>query len=624
MPSCWEQLPQELLESIIEKIGDDSVTISEIVRNESLLQLLLTCKRWSSIAREAFYNQEFEINLDLAKQLTTSGIPGQSQLWLKKVRITYNLAIDASLKKLLSMCPYLTHLRVLEDSCDDSTSSNSSEASDSANEGDSTYPRDARENFYITLANLSCDHHLVNLQEVEFRLKGLRESQLLQCHQRAMFQLRHSLTHLYIPEDTKYYESERFSKQLTWWFDTLQDFACLTSLELHLSYRLGLDRIEPWTKKMGPHVTTLSVIVENEPPPVYLNRVDLATVVPHTPLKLLHLCVDDLQPEDIKYIARKFDRLLDLQIKGEETTYCLWRLYEYLTRIPNYSIQGMCISVSRLKAVIEDLKEYFCIVRLHFSGRWIGLEPHTIQVSLKCLTKPKDGDRRQAYLKLAVNARKLASCVQLACEVLDEDVLELDICHGMEEEQHQEFDACTYQGEAVCFGLSLLPSLKTLTASCPRITSMTSIVNLRLPKLSLNHLQLGNYADLSVLFQISQRVQHIEKYVAPEFTFYDVYGDRYMYLLRMPYTTFGEIKINSVYANRFIIALSTSTSTTYHGVGVGSDLALPTEDDFLSDDDDNDKEEEEEVYDPDNVGRIIIVCFDVKKIKIGFTTIMNE
>lgn len=126
MPSSWGELPQELLESIIDKIGDDCALIAPTVRNRCLIQLQLTCKRWSSVAREVFYNDEFEINVDLAKKLVSCGRNHRQKLWrLKKIMITYELALDVTLKKLLSMCPNLTHLCVLEQPYTDTDSTGS-------------------------------------------------------------------------------------------------------------------------------------------------------------------------------------------------------------------------------------------------------------------------------------------------------------------------------------------------------------------------------------------------------------------------------------------------------------------------------------------------------------------
>ncbi|GAN02494.1 hypothetical protein MAM1_0023d01938 [Mucor ambiguus] len=615
MASSWEEIPQELLESIIDKIGDDCAIIATTTRNHCLLQLQLTCKRWSSIAKEAFYNEEFEINVNLAKKLISRTRNRRQQLWLKKILITYELAIDPSLKKLLSLCPKLTHLRVLE------RSSNSSYSYVSTDAFGSTYSIDERESFYSALTMLSHHHHLANLRKIEFQLEAPRLSQLLIHHQQAMLQLRHSLTHLYIADDSECHDDDQFSQKILGWFDELQNFAWLTSLELCLAYFSCLQNMDLWIQKIGPTITTLCITVKNTAPHLYPKRVDLATIVRHAPLKLLRLDIDDLQSEDLEYIKYKFDRVSDLQITLTESSGSMCQFYAYLARLPKYSIQDMCIPSNRLHDTMMDLKDYFHITHLKFSNNIQFAASETIHISLNCLAGPKDGNPGQACLSLIVDTDELETSVEIVCQVLNEDVVELQICHPHEELlilQSYEFEACYDQAAAVCIGLRLLPSLKSLIASYPGLNFTDSIVRPGELKLSLNYLQLGNFTDLNFFFPLSQRIEHIERWVAPEFTLYGADEERYNYFVSMPYTTFGEIKIDSICTTRFIIALYTSSAIIYHEVGVGSNLELPTRDEFDS------EFYEADLEDPDHVGIIRIDCFDVKKLKIGFTTLIID
>ncbi|KAL0143650.1 hypothetical protein V8B55DRAFT_1479485 [Mucor lusitanicus] len=611
MPSSWGELPQELLESIIDKIGDDCALIAPTVRNRCLIQLQLTCKRWSSVAREVFYNDEFEINVDLAKKLVSCGRNHRQKLWrLKKIMITYELALDVTLKKLLSMCPNLTHLCVLEQPYTDTDSTGSTDSFDE------------RERFYIALTKLSRHHHLAKLRMVEFKLEGERTNDLLDRHMQAMLQLKGSLTHLSIVDATEYRDDSRLSRHFVGLFDRLQDFAWLTSLELHIAYYCGFQEMDPWIQQIGPNVTALSITVEAKSYRQDLQWEDSTTVVRHTPLKLLRLDIMDLNNEDLEYIAYKFDRVSDLQM-----TY----FFAYLITLPHYSIQDLHIPSWRLNDIMTDLPYYFHITHLKICSR-LNFESEDIDVSLTCLAEPQGGgssNRGQACLSLTMNTNGLAASVAIVCEALNADVLELEICHSNEEIlalHDHEFEACSDQGTAVCIALILLPSLTSLIASYSGIDTLEPIRNLGMPKLSLNHLQLGNFTRLPVFFQLSQRVQHIETWIAPEFSYFDIDGDRHDYVIRMHYTTFGEIKIDCNCAIRFIVAVCTNSSTSYHGIGVGSNLELPTQEDFESDDDDGDDDDNEAdlLQDPDHIAKIVIYCYNVKKIKVRFTTLIIE
>lgn len=93
-------------------------------------------------------------------------------------------------------------------------------------------------------------------------------------------------------------------------------------------------------------------------------------------------------------------------------------------------------------AMKKELKEHFHIAHVEFCNRLLLVEGDAVRVSLTSLTKPTDGDRGQAYLNFTVITDELASCVHLVCEVLDEDVLELKVCHAIEDELYQKFEGC--------------------------------------------------------------------------------------------------------------------------------------------------------------------------------------
>lgn len=165
MPSSWERIPKELLEAILDSIEEHEFFTTRI-RKKCLFQVMLTCKHWSSIAKDVFYNEQFKINMDTAKNLIADKTT--RQLALKNIQVTYELANDAAFIKLLSMCPDLRSLRVEERSYRVAEASN------------------AQKSFYTSLYTLSRSNHLAKLQRVNFPLNRAHADHLLAHHQQAM------------------------------------------------------------------------------------------------------------------------------------------------------------------------------------------------------------------------------------------------------------------------------------------------------------------------------------------------------------------------------------------------------------------------------------------------------
>lgn len=94
MPSPWEQIPKELLVMVFDQIERYDFS-SRHTKKRSLFQLMLTCKHWSSIAKEAFYNEDLKLDLYTAKKL----ISGKTtkNILLKNIELTLELARDAAL-----------------------------------------------------------------------------------------------------------------------------------------------------------------------------------------------------------------------------------------------------------------------------------------------------------------------------------------------------------------------------------------------------------------------------------------------------------------------------------------------------------------------------------------------
>lgn len=359
------------------------------------------------------------------------------------------------------------------------------------------------------------------------------------------------------------------------------------------------------------------------------------------PLETLKIEMAYLRVEDIKYLMHKFDSVSNLQVdlwgalydedpatetldlNSIQSADTFRQFIEHLTRVPTFLITKIRLFNRHLRQTLTDLKKCFQVKHLTISN--LVDTSDTTVFSIKSLSKSRDGQRRPIYLDLEIGSAELLSVAKLVYEVLSDDVVELQFGDGLID--HYDSDDERYpshlQGEAVKLGINMLPFLKVLTATYAEIRSMKSIVNPKAPKLALDFLDLGSFTHLEALLQMSQRIKSIKRWVAPCHIDYDENMVRQNYVLNMPFTTFGEMEIDSESVGRFIVKLTTSSNTTFHGLGLGKEKQLPTEEDYYQEDDE----------DPENygceelmeaIGKVTIVCADVKKLKVGVKTIEIE
>ncbi|KAL9554483.1 hypothetical protein MBANPS3_002787 [Mucor bainieri] len=616
MPSSWERIPKELLEAIFDQIKEDEVFLTRI-RKRCLFQVMLTCKHWSGIAKEVFYNEHFTIDLKTARKLTKGNT--NQRLFLKNIEVTSELANNAAFTTLLSRCPDITKLSIQQGPC-------------------TTAP-----NIYMSLFALSRSKYLSQLQKVEYELDRAREEQLLVHHQQAMLQLRPSLTYLNIVDSTKPSSEHPHMKPpapFVKWFDQLKDFPRLASVKVNVSTLASFYEMDRFIQKMGSNVTDISITMNYSNVPQPLESLNLAAITRRQAfVESLKIEMALLRIDDLRYIAHKFSSLSYLQIDlwgvayGEDpapetlnlsstqSAKALAEFFEYLTSLSKFLITNVRMDNRHLRQALVDLKKCFQVSHLTLCN--ILQTSSTSKFSIKCLSKARNGQRGRINLDLEVGTEQLLSVAKLAYEVLGEDVVKLQFGGGLVEHYDDDYndrEFCYTQGDAVILGISLLPSIKTLTATNPGIDSLAPIVNSKTPKLALDLLNLGSFIDLDILFELSQRVKFIGRWVAPDHADWDdMTMTRQHYVLNMPFTTFGEIDISSRDVSRFIIKLSTSSSTTFHGVGLSRDKQLPTEEDYYAEEDDEYPEEYDYQASLDNIGKVTIVCADVKKLKIDTT-----